>query len=183
MVFGTIFLAALDLTTILNDWANAGVFSYVLPFLLVFAFVYGLLSKVKVFGDDAKGVNIVIALAVGGLSLVGDFVPNFFQTIFPYTGIGLSILLVAVILGALVFNDVEKTGVSVAIRWTLFIVGAIIFIVVIYTSLSDYNFVGSDFWNEYGSTFIVLALIIGAIAWISADKKDPAAKVKEAGKF
>lgn len=168
MGLSVLFLAGLNVTDILNQWADAGVFSYVLPFLLVFAFVYGLLSKTEIFGKDNKGVNIVIALATGGLSLVGDFVPRFFQTIFPYTGIGLSILLAAIILGSLIYNKDDATGVSTAIRWVLFIIGAIVFIVVLYNSLSDYNFVGSSIWNEYGSTIIVLALIIGAIAWISS---------------
>ena len=41
----------------LFQWEQAGVFSYVLPFLLIFAVVFGILSKTGVFKE--KGINIV----------------------------------------------------------------------------------------------------------------------------
>jgi len=160
--------SGLNITSMLNDWANAGVFSYVLPFLLVFAFVFGLLSKIEILGKN-KGVNMIIALAVGGLSLVGDYVPRFFQTIFPNLGMAISILLAAVILGGLMIKDEEMEW----IKYIIFGVGALAFLVVVFSSLSDFNFVGNYFWQDYGSTLVVLALVIGVIVFITvAGKSD-----------
>lgn len=42
-----------------------GIFQFYLPFILMFAIIYGLLRKAKIFGDDAtaKRVDLVISLA------------------------------------------------------------------------------------------------------------------------
>jgi MFS family permease len=151
-----------DITALMNAWAAQGVFSYVLPFLLVFAFVYGILANIKILGDN-KGVNMIIAFAVGGLSLVGDFVPRFFQTIIPNLGMAISILLAAVILGGIFLGNTDAD-----IRWikyVIFGIGIIAFLVVLFSSLSDFNFVGSMFWYDYGSSLVVIALVIGAIVF------------------
>ena len=66
---------------IMNPLENAigllqdfGFFSVVLPFLLVYSLIYGLLTKTEIFGskDDksANSVNQVIALAIGALLLM-----------------------------------------------------------------------------------------------------------------
>lgn len=169
MVFGIAMVSyGFSITQILNDWAASGVFAYVLPFLLVFAVVYGILSKTQIIADASnKGVNIVIALAVGALSLVGDFVPRFFQTMIPYLGIGLSILLALIILSGLFITD---TDFKKKTQWTIWIVGLLIFIVVAYNALGDYNFGGAYFWNMYGSSIIVLGIIIGLIAWVTSTR-------------
>src|SRR3972149_1922854 len=78
-------------------WEQLGVFSYVLPFLLIFAVVFGILTKIKVFGDH-RGLNAVIALVVGLLSLQYNLVPIFFSEIFPRVGIAISIILVLLVL-------------------------------------------------------------------------------------
>lgn len=51
---------------------NAGVFHFYLPFVLVFAIFYGLLTKSNVFGKDAlsKRLNAIIAL-IAALYVVG----------------------------------------------------------------------------------------------------------------
>ncbi len=45
--------------------AAAGVFDVLIPFLLVFAIVFALLEKLKIFGADSKKINIIIAIAFG----------------------------------------------------------------------------------------------------------------------
>ena len=64
------------ITEVLNQWADAGVFAYLLPFLFIFAVVFGILNKTKVLGEN-KGVQATIALALGLLSLQFDYVSNF----------------------------------------------------------------------------------------------------------
>ena len=44
------------ITNILNTWADLGVFAYVLPFLMIFAVVFGILSKTEILGKN-KGVR------------------------------------------------------------------------------------------------------------------------------
>ena len=166
-----ILMNSFSVSYVLNQWASMGVFAYVLPFLLVFALVYGILTKSKIFGEDNKAVNAIISLAFGLLSLVGDFVPNFFQTIIPMAGVALSVLLVAIILLGLFYDGSGGNNISKAIMWSLFVIGAIAFIIITYSSFSSYTFAGSSFWNMYGSGIITLLILGGIIALIVATTK------------
>ena len=139
------------ITKVLNEWADAGVFAYLLQFLFIFAVIFGILSKTKVLGEN-KGVQATIALAVGLLALQFDYVSNFFATIFPYAGIGIAVLLVALILMGLL-TDNKNT-----FKWVFFGIGALIFIVVLLYSLSDFSWLGG-----YGSYFS-RELILGIVA-------------------
>jgi len=44
--------AQFNIANVLQQWADIGVFSYMLPFLLVFAVVYGILSSTKILGEN-----------------------------------------------------------------------------------------------------------------------------------
>ncbi|MBU2504092.1 MAG: hypothetical protein KJ879_03530 [Nanoarchaeota archaeon] len=48
--------------TILQHWVFSG---FVLPFLLVFLIVFGILEKTKLFGDGKKQLNAMIAFVIG----------------------------------------------------------------------------------------------------------------------
>ena len=155
------------ITDILNSWADMGVFAYVLPFLMIFAVVFGLMNKSKILGTN-KGVQAVIALSVGLLSLQFDYVSNFFASIFPYFGMGLAVLLVALILMGFITDDSKA-------QWIWFGLGAVIFIVVLMMSISDASWIGGYgfAWNEAWKsvlTLIVLAGFIALIVWGSKDK-------------
>lgn len=75
---GVIILGALimtmgpNVTTMLSNLQGAGFFSYLLPFLLVFAVVYALLRSTKMVDDLTA---LIIALVIGLFSIV------FFSTV------------------------------------------------------------------------------------------------------
>ncbi len=144
------------ITNVLNTWADYGVFAYVLPFLMIFALVYGLLSKSKLLGEN-RGVHATLALVIGLLALQFDYVSNFFATIFPYAGIGISVLLVALILMGVLTDD-EKSA-----KWVFFGIGALIFVVVLLYTIYDFRWLGG-YSAEDWIVWIILALIVaGAI--------------------
>ena len=149
---------------VLNYWADKGIFAYVLPFLLIFAVTYGILSKSKILTKDPdknRGVNMVVSIAVGMLAIQWGYVPEFFSVIFPYAGMGISILLVVLILTSL-FADPTKKG------WTntYFIAGAAIAVIIVLESLADFSWAGGQWWNDYGPALISLA-IVGALVGIT----------------
>ncbi len=151
-------------TDILNQWADYGVFAYVLPFLLIFAVVFGILSKTKVLGDN-KGVQATISLAIGLLALQFDYVSNFFATITPYFGIGLIILLCGIILMGLIYKDGDKTG---WLEKVFFGLGALIFLIVVITSISDSQLTGAYQFSEYWPAItaaVILLLLLALIIW------------------
>lgn len=157
---------------ILQAWADLGVFRYVLPFLLVFAVVFGVLTKSEVLGEH-RGVNLVVALAVGLLALQFDYIPDFFATIFPYTGVAIAILLVGLILTGLFHSNTS------AWKWTFFGIGMFIAVVVVISSLSSYDWAGSWWWEEHWQGIITLAIIglLITLVAVSAGKNEGGGRV------
>jgi hypothetical protein len=140
-----------------------GFFSFILPFMLVFAFSYAILGNIKVFTNN-KGAAAIIAFALGMLSLQFNVVPAFFATIFPHFGIGLSVLLVGLILAGVFIGDLD------AYKWIFFGLGAIIFLVIVISSFSEYN-VQYGFWENYGAMVILGILIIAGIVAVLLGSK------------
>ena len=159
-----------DISTILQDWEYMGVFEYVLPFLLVFAVVFGILHKSKVIGDH-RGINMVIALAIAMLAITSLPLRNFFIVLFPYAGIGLAILLVGLILTGLFY------GGEGADKWwkiTFFSIGMFIAVVVVFSALTSYTSwgLGNWWWREYLNAIIVAVVIIGLILLVVLSAKE-----------
>ncbi len=42
---------------------DLGIFQFYLPFIITFAILYGLLDRTKIFGKEAKNINLIIALS------------------------------------------------------------------------------------------------------------------------
>lgn len=161
-----------------SQWEAAGIFQYALPFLLIFALIFGLLMKLNIFGtkeNPNKGINVIIALAVAFMSLQFNMVSLFFSEIFPRLGVALSIILVILILGGLFMPTNKKNN------WFMVALAVIVFIIigtVIYNSLDVFGWgLGgpglSYFWNQYGALIIFAIIIIAAIAMIAGPKKKP----------
>ena len=150
-----------NLGSILVQLENMGFFSIALPFLLVFAIVFGVLSKIHILGDN-KAINGVIAISVGLMALQFGYVTQFFSKIFPQLGIGLSVLLVILIVLGL-FNKEGKWPVGIMIG-----IGGIIASIIIATSFNDpfFNY-GIPLWitNNLG-WFLPIAVITGLMAWV-----------------
>ena len=146
---------------VLNRWADLGVFAYVLPFLMIFALVYGILIKTKILGDN-KGVNATIALAFGLLALQFDYVSGFYASIFPYAGMGLAVLLISMILLGLM-GDPDKKGNKI---WLA--IGAVIFAVVLFAALGDTYWLGGVGYSLAGAAPVLfgIALVVGVLGFI-----------------
>jgi hypothetical protein len=145
---------------LLSTWEQQGIFSYVLPFLLIFAIVFGVLSKISIFGDN-KGINAVISLVVGLLALQFQMVPMFFSEIFPRLGVALSIILVLIILAGLFFDTKTKT-----VQYLFLGVAIIAFLVVISKSAGYVGWYNSSWWTGDWGNIIIVAVILGLIAWV-----------------
>ena len=152
---------------VLAYWESAGFFSYILPFLLIFALVFGILTRVKIF--DNKAINGIIALVVGLLALQFHFVPIFFSEIFPRLGIGLAVILALLILAGLFFDPENKM-----VNYGLLGVGVIVFLVVLVQTFGWLGWWNLNIWyyNWQGILGVVIFLaIIGIIVGAGSQRK------------
>ena len=112
--------------TLLSQWEQIGVFSYMLPFLLIFALIYGILSKLKLFGNEQnKSINAIIALATALMSLQFGVVTVFFSDIFPRLGIAMAGVLVLLIMIGLFGNPNNKAFINI-MMWSSFGIAVLI---------------------------------------------------------
>lgn len=166
---------ATSITDVLNIWNDIGVFSYVIPFLLIFSIVFAILQKSKILSDvdnPNKPILAIIAVSSSLLSLQFDFVAEFFAVIFPRFGMGISILLVAMIFIRFFSPDDEKGQKAMAA------VGWLVGVSIIVWALSEWDDWsrqgGFGFWfGEYFWSLVILGVIIFAIVLVtgSSNKK------------
>ena len=157
------------ISDVLNQWAYFGIFDYVLPFLLIFAIVYAILSSLSPFKEN-KGALLVIAIAVGLLSLQFDYVPLFFSSLFPYAGLAIGALVVVLILISFFPGDTNNKKI---IYYTMLTIGAIAAIIVVLSSFSSYSWwVGTWWLGQYTSVIVGLIVLIVLVTVVALNNKN-----------
>jgi hypothetical protein len=169
MLHGVIILASSSIVSggalgdLLSAWEQAGLFSYLLPFLLIFAMVFGILTKMKIF-KDSKAVNAIIALAVALMALQFGFVTSFFAQMFPRLGVGL-----AVILGVLIIIGLFSDPDSNLINYVLLGIGVVTIGIVIIQTAGALGWASGQWWLDNWQivvgaivVFILIAVVVGS---------------------
>lgn len=151
----------------LNQLAQMGFFDYVLPFLLIFTLVFGILSSIKIFKEN-RSIDAIIALVVGLMALQFDLVPTFFAQVFPRMGVALAGILVLIILAGF-FVDPKKSW----IFYILMGIGTISAVAVLVSSSESINFYSSYWLYEYIPMISVLIFIGVIIAIVVGIKIKP----------
>ncbi|MEK6854968.1 MAG: hypothetical protein AABX73_01985 [Nanoarchaeota archaeon] len=163
------------LQDILFQWESLGVFDFLLPFLLIFAVVFGILSSTRWLGDN-NGVYVIIATVIGLISLRYQyFLSEFLSELFPRLGIGVAILLVLLILiGIFVSEDETRYW-----GWGLGALGGVIAIIVIWQTFDRLGYHTTFFGTDTAGLIILAVLLIGIIIAIGASgKRGPGDKSK-----
>ena len=152
---------------ILYQWETAGVFDFVLPFLLIFAIIFGILTATNAFGKN-KGVHVIVSIAVALMSLRATFggrylVQEFFRDVFPQTAVALSVILVAVILTSVFIPKEHLKG------WLIgfYSIGGLAALIVVFNTFSDLNWFSSMWWSDYGGMLIGLLFVVAVIVAVS----------------
>ena len=102
---------------IIELWKAQGVFEFYLPFVLMFAIFYGLLSKSKIFGDEEKerrvrNINVVVSIVAAlfiMVSPVGVSLTTFFGAFFTQTMVILTTMLAFMLI---IFMFIPHTSVD-----------------------------------------------------------------------
>jgi hypothetical protein len=152
-------------------WHQMGFFSYIIPFLLIFAFMFGILLKLNLFKDN-KVINAIISLAVGLIAIQVPIVSKFFSVIFPNLGIALAIILVIMIVAGLFLKD--EANRDKWINYILLGIAGVIIIVVLVNTAGALNWSASQWWLDNWSMIVAVVVIVGlVVAMIVSVSKRP----------
>lgn len=162
-------MAIATVMDLLNQWQGVGV-DYILVFLLVFAFAFGVLTATNVLGKN-KSVHVIISLVLGLMSLKSGLAVDFMARAFPKAAVAISVIIIMVILTALFIpEDKDKRS-----GWMIafYCVAAIAFIFVVFNTFSETSWYSSNWWTDWGGMIIGALLIMGVIIAValSGDKK------------
>ena len=163
-----------NIESIFSQWASLGLFSHILPFLLIFAVVYGILFKMGLF-DGQKGVQVIIALVIGLLSIRYRLLGDVLEVITPRLGVGLVIILALLILIGM-FVPVDAEGIM---GWILVGTGLVIFIIIISQTASVFDtgfggYIGDELIAYVVLTVLLIGIIVAVVVSGAEKETDPA---------
>jgi hypothetical protein len=148
---------------------GTGFFDLLLPLLLIFAVVYGILSYMKVFGGN-RAIHTIVALVISFLTVRTPFFRDFLSFVSPRLGVGLIIILVVLILTGMFVPEKGQGVVGIIFLAIGGIISAFIF-------LQANEYFGFSFGfleNDIMATLVVILIIgaaIGVIVGLTPTKK------------
>lgn len=86
-----------------------GVYRVVIPLLLIVAVTYGLLTRIKVFGEH-KGLNMTIATAMGFIVVATTEIVDFLTLFIQYTAVAATVLIFLLIIFLFAGVDQKTIG-------------------------------------------------------------------------
>lgn len=142
-----------------------GFFGFLLPWLFMFAVVFGLLVKTKVLGEDIK-VSALVALVVAFFTIGygGPFLANFFVNLFGVAAVVIAGILVIVLFISMAGGDITKLMESKAVIALVAAVGIVVFFIVL-AALGGVQ-IGGD---VIGIIFIIIVMAI-AVFFVAGGK-------------
>jgi len=170
--------------------SNIGFFNVILPFLLVYAIMYGILSKYKILGDPfAEGDKgkvtrslVSIVSAATGFFIVGSAnVVLSLRTLIPYIVLFLLTVFFLILAISPFLQREEKSGeiqLGNKTRIILLASAIIIFTLMVIFILGLYNYISSAVTSPVLSslqpfieTIIILAIMLGIAYWAIKPEK------------
>lgn len=159
-----------NIADMISAWTNMGIFSYFLPFMLIFSLVFSILEKTKMLGDNNKTIEVIISVSSALLMLQFDFVSNFFDNLFPKAGVMLGVLLVFMIFVGFFFK--EDKDKKTILGWFGLVLGAVV-IVWALLCFNDWVFYYPNFFSWLGDYFWTIVLLVGMVVLIVLGVKGP----------
>ncbi|MEK6904428.1 MAG: hypothetical protein AABW87_02425 [Nanoarchaeota archaeon] len=167
-----------------------GFFDVVLPFLLVFTIVFGILEKTKILGVEGKdklpkkNLNAMVAFSIAFFVVAASNIVEAIQVSLPAITMVLIIIIALMLLlgsfagesGEKGFDLWEKSG----WKWFLgaFVLVAVILIFVNAFGFSDVllGYLADGFNSSFITTVVLLLLIAWAIYWVVGGKREEGGK-------
>jgi len=145
-----------------------GFFDFFLPFLLFFAIIYAALDKTKVFGEDKKDINAIVALVIALIASTTGWVIKGVTGFLPWVGFVALIVVAFLMLAAMVYGgNVDELVKSPVVKY-----GGLLFVVIaigvgLYYGLGFDKAVSTSFLSDEDvALLLMIGIGIGAFAII-----------------
>ena len=155
---------------------NELVTRFILPFLLIFFIVFGLLEKTKLFGTDKKQLNALVAFIIGLIFVAVTFPTIVVSNLILFLSIALVIMFVGLLLWGFVSGGEAKIGDKNWIKW---VAGIVIVVAVIIAVLWAMGIEGKTFdllfyqgWSKSFWTNAFFIVAIGVALALAMRKSD-----------
>jgi hypothetical protein len=154
-----------DLSSLVMDLESAGVFQYLLPFLLVFTIIFAVLEKTALFGRDNEqntktGINAVVGLIIGLLVITQWDVVDKMNLFLPKMSLIVVMFVMVLILIGTMGVDITHgpRGIFALIMGAGALIG-------IYWALSrDFN-LEMPYWITNNQSTIFLVAFVAVVLW------------------
>jgi len=179
------------LITLLN---NLGFFNVILPFLLVYAIMYGILSKYKILGDPfaegdrgktTRSLISIVSAATGFFIVASSNVVLSLKTLIPYIVLFLLAIFFLILAISPFLQKEEKSGeiqIGNRARTILLVSTIIIFTLMVIFILGLYNYINNyinlsltskviSSLQTFIETIVVLAIMFGIAYWAVKPEK------------
>jgi ABC-type antimicrobial peptide transport system permease subunit len=175
------------LITLLN---NLGFFNVILPFLLVYAIMYGILSKYKILGDPfaegdkgktTRSLISIVSAATGFFIVASSNVVLSLKTFIPYVVLLLLAVFFLILAISPFLQKEEKSGeIQIGNRTRTILLASviIIFTLMVIFILGLYNYINLSLTSKVISslqtfieTIVVLAIMFGIAYWAVKPEK------------
>lgn len=173
-VLSGIFLQGLGFQNVIFQLERLGFYDFILPFLLAFGIIFGVLNYVNIFRGQ-KGLQALVAIVIGFTATRYPVYSDFLAVISPKLGIGMVILLILILLVGMFIPKAAK-GV---IGWIMIGIGVLIALVILsqtYSVLGGYY--GTFLDTDLIGWVIIIGLLIGVIVAVVVGNSEKS-KVKE----
>ncbi|MFH1210007.1 MAG: hypothetical protein V1663_04430 [archaeon] len=146
---------ATDISSLFYSLQQSGFYEFILPFLLVFAIVFAVLDKTKIFGEEKRNINAIVAILFGLLFVSQAEIIDRMNLFLPKISFFLIIILMVLIL-----FGVLGVPVGQGLGPLLLIVGAIVSVVAVYWALGPTLGFEVPYWVEDNWTTVVFGAIL-----------------------
>lgn len=144
----------------------------VFVFVLLFALVFGILQKSKLFGDDKKQVDALVALAIALLVISVSYALDIITRLVPFLAVGLVVILAFILFIGLFYKDKFEAGDGLKYTVTAIAAVVLIFAVLFFTGAWDYL---GEIWNDPNSNLVgnvtIILVLVGVFLLVWFGKK------------
>ncbi|MDP1694994.1 MAG: hypothetical protein Q8L34_05640 [Candidatus Woesearchaeota archaeon] len=166
-------LEGLNLEMTIRQLEAAGFYQVLLPFILIFTIIFAVLQKVRLFGANAKNINVVIAILIAFFTIRAGAVVLLINQFLPkVSAIVLVIMMLLLVLGIFGISGDTWTG------WPFFAAVLLSIVAVGWSVFSSIPGLGNlPTWIRLSSTDKGILLLVGImLIVVSMFKEDKPAE-------